>query len=153
MKPLILVRGGGDIASGAIYRLRRAGYPVVVNEIAIPTMIRREVSYGNAVHCGEMILERLVARHVCIDEIQDTLAQGVIPVVTSSYEELLEQLHPDVVVDAILAKKNLGTTRLDAPFVIGVGPGFSAGRDVNVVIETMRGHNLGRCIYDGEAAT
>lgn len=120
MKPLILVRGGGDIASGAIYRLRRAGYPVVVNEIAIPTMIRREVSYGNAVHCGEMILERLVARHVYIDEIQDTLAQGVIPVVTSSYEELLEQLHPDVVVDAILAKKNLGTTRLDAPFVIGV---------------------------------
>lgn len=151
MKPLILVRGGGDIASGAIYRLRRAGYPVVVNEIAIPTMIRREVSYGNAVHCGEMILERLVARHVCIGEIQDTLSQGVIPVVTSSYEELLDQLHPDVVVDAILAKKNVGTNRLDAPFVIGVGPGFSAGRDVNVVIETMRGHNLGRCIYDGEA--
>jgi len=110
MKPLILVRGGGDIASGAIYRLRRAGYPVVVNEIAIPTMIRREVSYGNAVHCGEMILERLVARHVCIGEIQDTLSQGVIPVVTSSYEELLDQLHPDVVVDAILAKKNVGTT-------------------------------------------
>ncbi len=151
MKPLILVRGGGDIASGAIYRLRRAGYPVVVNEIAIPTMIRREVSYGNAVHIGEMVLERLVARHVSISEVQDTLAQGVIPVVTSSYEDLLDRLHPDIVVDAILSKKNLGTTRLDAPFVIGVGPGFSAGRDVNVVIETMRGHNLGRCIYDGEA--
>ena len=137
MKPLILVRGGGDIASGAIYRLRRAGYPVVVNEIAIPTMIRREVSYGNAVHIGEMVLERLVARHVSISEVQDTLAQGVIPVVTSSYEDLLDRLHPDIVVDAILSKKTLGTTRLDAPFVIGVGPGFSAGRDVNVVLPSV----------------
>ena len=87
MKPLVLRRGGGDIASGAVYRLWRAGYPVVINEIAIPTMIRREVSYGNAVHMGEMILERLVARHVSVDEITDTLATGVIPVVTCSYEE------------------------------------------------------------------
>ena len=64
MKPMILIRSGGDVASGAIYRLWRAGYPVVINEIAIPTMIRREVSYGNAVHRGEMILERLRSRHV-----------------------------------------------------------------------------------------
>ena len=78
-------------------------------------LIRREVSYGNAVHSGEMILERLVARHVSIDEIQETLSEGVIPVVTAPYEELLDRLHPDIVVDAILAKKNLGTTRLDAP--------------------------------------
>ena len=151
MKPLVLMRGGGDIASGAVYRLWRAGYPVVINEIAIPTMIRREVSYGNAVHMGEMILERLVARHVSVDEITDTLATGVIPVVTCSYEELLAAIKPDIVVDGILAKRNLGTKRLDAPFVIGIGPGFSAGHDVNVVIETMRGHYLGRCIYDGEA--
>lgn len=151
MKPLVLMRGGGDIASGAVYRLRRAGYPVVVNEIAIPTMIRREVCYGNAVHMGEMILERLVARHVSLGEVTDTLAQGVIPVVTEPYEEVLNTLKPSIVVDGILAKRNLGTTRLDAPFVIGIGPGFSAGHDVNVVIETMRGHTLGRCIYDGEA--
>ena len=68
MKPLVLMRGGGDIASGAVYRLRRAGYPVVISEIAIPTMIRREVCYGNAVHRGEMILERFVARHVSLSE-------------------------------------------------------------------------------------
>lgn len=151
MKPLVLMRGGGDIASGAVYRLWRAGYPVVINEIAIPTMIRREVCYGNAVHMGEMILERLVSRHVSLGEVNETLAKGVIPVVTCSYEEVLEELKPDIVVDGILAKRNLGTNRLDALFVIGIGPGFKAGQDVNVVIETMRGHYLGRCIYDGEA--
>ncbi len=151
MKPLVLMRGGGDIASGAVYRLRRAGYPVVISEIAIPTMIRREVCYGNAVHRGEMILERFVARHVSLSEVKDTLAQEIIPVVTSSYEELLDTLKPEIVVDAILSKKNLGTKRDDAELVIGVGPGFTAGEDVDVVIETMRGHSLGRCIYDGSA--
>lgn len=151
MKPLVLMRGGGDIASGAVYRLRRAGYPIVISEIAIPTMIRREVCYGNAVHRGEMILERFVARHVSLNEVKDTLAQEIIPVVTSSYEELLDTLKPEIVVDAILSKKNLGTKRDDAELVIGVGPGFTAGEDVDVVIETMRGHSLGRCIYDGPA--
>ena len=114
-------------------------------------MIRREVCYGNAVHRGEMILERFVARHVSIGEVKDTLAQKIIPVVTSSYEELLDTLKPEIVVDAILSKKNLGTKRDDAELVIGVGPGFTAGEDVDVVIETMRGHSLGRCIYDGPA--
>ncbi|SNV57713.1 selenium-dependent molybdenum cofactor biosynthesis protein YqeB [Veillonella rodentium] len=151
MKPLVLMRGGGDIASGAVYRLKRAGYPVVINEIAIPTMIRREVCYGNAVHRGEMILERYVARHVSIEEIPEMLANDVIPVVTSSYEDLLATLHPSIVVDAILSKKNLGTNKSDAELVVGVGPGFTAGYDVDVVIETMRGHWLGRCIYDGPA--
>ena len=98
-----------------------------------------------------MILERFVARHVALSEVTDTLAQGVIPVVTSSYEELLDTLKPAIVVDAILSKKNLGTKRDDADLVIGVGPGFTAGHDVDVVIETMRGHYLGRCIYDGPA--
>ena len=82
---------------------------------------------------------------------QDTLAQGVIPVVTSSYEGAYWTLKPVIVVDAILSKKNLGTKRDDADLVIGVGPGFTTGHDVDVVIETMRGHSLGRCIYDGPA--
>ncbi len=149
--PLILVRGGGDIASGSIYRLWRAGFPVVVMEIPIPTMIRREVSYGNAVHIGEMVLERLVSRHVSLREVEDTLSEGVIPVITDAYEDALAALRPTVVVDSILAKRNLGTKRTDAPLVIGVGPGFSATKDVDVVVETKRGHSLGRCIYDGEA--
>ncbi|WP_295787451.1 selenium-dependent molybdenum cofactor biosynthesis protein YqeB [uncultured Veillonella sp.] len=153
MKPIVLVRGGGDIASGCIYRLRRAGYAVIVNEVAIPTMIRRKVSYGNAVHQGEMALERFVARHVSLTEALRMFDVGSseIPVVTESYEAVLEAVEPAIVVDAILAKKNLGTKNDDAPLVIGCGPGFTAGYDVDVVIETMRGHSLGRCIYEGSA--
>ena len=153
MKPLVLVRGGGDIASGSIYRLKRAGFPVVVSEIAIPTMIRRDVCYGNAVHLGEMILERLTARHMTLAEAKQLIDSGdaVIPVVTEPYERILDTLRPTIVVDAILAKRNKGTRNDDAELVIGCGPGFTAGDDVDVVIETMRGHTLGRCIYEGTA--
>lgn len=151
MKPVILVRGGGDIASGIIYRLRRANYPVIVTEIAIPTMIRREVCYGNAVHKGEMILERFTSKHVSLDEAILLMGTDIIPVVTDSYKVVLAKIKPAVVVDAILAKQNYGTSEADAALVIGVGPGFTAGDDVNVVVETMRGHTLGRCIYDGAA--
>ena len=152
MKPIVLIRSGGDIASGIIYRLWRAGYPVVVNEIAIPTMIRREVSYGNAVHRGEMILDRLRSRHVLLQHVQDLLStREAIPVVTEPYAEVLTTIQPTIVVDAILAKRNVGTVQDDAQLVIGCGPGFSAPKDVHVVIETMRGHSLGRCIYEGAA--
>ena len=151
MKPLVLVRGGGDIASGIIYRLHRAGFPVVVNEIAIPTMIRRKVAYGNAVHVGEMNLERITSCFVSLQEVPMILGEGRIPVVTEPYEKVCESLQPTIIIDSILAKRNLGTQKADAPLVIGVGPGFTAGEDVHVVIETMRGHSLGRCIYDGPA--
>ena len=152
MKPMILIRSGGDVASGAIYRLWRAGYPVVINEIAIPTMIRREVSYGNAVHRGEMILDRLRSRHVSLQDVAKLLAsREAIPVVTEPYENVLTTMKPTIVVDAILAKRNVGTKKSDAPLVIGCGPGFNAGKDVHVVVETMRGHTLGRCIYEGPA--
>lgn len=152
MKPVILIRSGGDIASGAIYRLWRAGYPVVISEIAIPTMIRREVSYGNAVHRGEMVLERIRSRHVPLYQARELLvSREAIPVITEPYEEVLASIKPEIVVDAILAKRNLGTKRSDADLVIACGPGFVAGKDVDVVVETMRGHTLGRCIYDGPA--
>lgn len=151
MKPLVLVRGGGDIASGIIFRLRRAKFPVLVSEIAIPTMIRREVCYGNAVHRGEMVLERFMSRHVPLSGAAELLGSDIIPVVTEDYEKILAEYKPQIIVDAILAKRNIGTSRADAPLVIGVGPGFTAGEDVDAVIETMRGHALGRCIYDGAA--
>ena len=97
MKPIVLIRSGGDIASGAIYRLWRAGYRVVVNEIAIPTMIRREVSYGNAVHRGEMILERLRSRHLTLSEVPSLLeTREAIPVVTEPYETVLATLEPTI---------------------------------------------------------
>ena len=152
MKPIILIRSGGDVASGAVYRLWRAGYPVVINEIAIPTMIRREVSYGNAVHRGEMILERLRSRYVPLQMAKQLLdSREAIPVVTAPYATVLATIEPTIVVDAILAKRNVGTQKTDAPLVIGCGPGFNAGKDVHVVVETMRGHTLGRCIYEGPA--
>ena len=94
-----------------------------------------------------------MARHVTLAEAKAILERGedIIPVVTEDYRTVLEALTPDVVVDAILAKRNVGTRNDDAPLVIGCGPGFTAGDDVNVVVETMRGHTLGRCIYDGSA--
>lgn len=151
MNELVLVRGGGDIASGIIYRLRRAGFTVVVSEIAIPTMIRREVSYGNAVHRGEMILERFVSRVVPLRKVGSTLAEGIIPVVVEPYKTVLETVQPTIIVDAILAKENKGTNMAQADFVIGVGPGFTAKKDVHAVIESNRGHYLGRVIYEGAA--
>ena len=158
MKKIVLVRGGGDIATGCIYRLRRAGFPVVVTEIKIPTMVRTEVAYGNAVHKGEMTVERYTARYMSLEEAllvlsaqQEGRQLATIPVVTEDYEKVLDIVQPTIVVDAILAKHNLGTDTDDAPLVIACGPGFTAGRDVDVVVETMRGHTLGRCIYDGPA--
>ncbi|KAF1683301.1 selenium-dependent molybdenum cofactor biosynthesis protein YqeB [Veillonella sp. R32] len=153
MKPLVLMRGGGDIASGCVYRLRRAGFRVVINELPIPTMIRRKVCYGAAVHRGEVLLERLAARHVTLAEAVTMVqsASEIIPVVTEAYETVLQTLQPDIVVDAILAKRNVGTHNDDADFVVACGPGFTAGDDVDVVVETMRGHTLGRCIYEGTA--
>lgn len=151
MKPLILVRGGGDVASGAVYRLKRAGFPVLINEIPIPTMIRRSVAYGNAVHKEIMELEGYKAQCVKLEDVFFSLEEGIIPVVVEPYKDVLERLHPTVVVDAILAKKNIGTRMDDASLVIGLGPGFEAGVTVDVVVETMRGHTLGRCIYEGFA--
>lgn len=160
MRPLVLVRGGGDIASGTIYRLKQAGYPVVVTEIMIPTMIRQTVSYGAAVHVGEVILEGLVAHHTDLLQAQALLegqtsgrrdVDATIPIVTLDYKEALAAFRPTVVVDAILAKRNLGTSRDDADLVLALGPGFCAGQDVDIVIETMRGHCLGRVIREGFA--
>ncbi len=122
-----------------------------MNESAIPTMIRREVSYGNAVHIGTMILERFVSRYVPLNEIGQVLEEGDIPVVTEPYKTVLEIVKPDIVVDAVMAGKNLGTTAEDAPLVIALGSGFSAGKDVDVVVEITRGHYLGRLVYEGTA--
>lgn len=151
MKPLVLVRSGGNIASGIIYRLHRAGFPVIVSEVPIPKMLRREASYGAAVHNGEVVLERLISRHVSISEVKATLKEGVIPVVTAPYKELLERFKPTVVVDSIHAGVNVGTSYVDAELVIAAGAGFVAGEDVDVVVEVTRGYTLGRCLYEGSA--
>lgn len=149
---LVVVRGGGDIASGIIHRLHRCGYKVIILEIDKPTVIRRTVSFAQAVYDNEIIIEEVKAVKInSLDEVSKVLENNEIPLIVDSNGKSIQELKPFVVVDAILAKKNIGTKIDFAPIVIGVGPGFTAGEDVNAVIESNRGHNLGRVILKGSA--
>lgn len=148
----VIVRGGGDLASGAILRLRRAGFAVIVLELPAPVLVRRTVCFGDAVFSGERIVEDISAR-LCTtrDHIETSLSNGAVPVLIDPSGDWLPKLNPAVIVDARMEKVNLGTTMDDAPCVIALGPGFTAGIDCHAVIETNRGHHLGRVIYAGAA--
>ena len=147
---LILIRGAGDLASGIALRLWRAGFRVVMTETAQPTTIRRTVAFSQAVFDGETAVEGVTARLAAgPGEVPALLEQGVLPVLVDPDCGCRAVLKPDVLVDAILAKRNLGTRIDDAPVVIGVGPGFTAGVDCHAAVETMRGHSLGRVLYEG----
>lgn len=148
----VLIRGAGDIASGVALRLYRAGFSVVMTEIERPTTIRRTVAFSDAVTNGEQTVEEVTAlRAESWEEAVLYLEQGNIPVLVDPGCACRENLRPDALVDAILAKRNLGTSLADAPVVVGVGPGFTAGVDCHAVVETMRGHTLGRVYYEGSA--
>jgi xanthine dehydrogenase accessory factor len=152
MKEMVIVRGGGDIASGVIQKLYRCGFKVLVLEIENPTCIRREVSFSEALFEDEMEVEGIKAVKVRnIEEIEDAWKNNKVPVIVDPKGSYIDLLKPKAVVDGILAKKNLGTYINMAPITIALGPGFEAGKDVDVVIETNRGHNLGRLIFNGEA--
>ena len=177
---LIICRGAGDLATGIIHRLHRAGHRVIALETDYPAAIRRQVSFCEAVYDGSAAVEGVTARivpaladaetdtetysgendtpaaHIVSEKwdssaIEAVLEAGEVPLLIDQKGESIALLKPDVVVDAIIAKKNLGTTIDMAPLVIGVGPGFTAGQDVHLVIESMRGHNLARIITDGMA--
>lgn len=181
---LIICRGAGDLATGIIHRLHRAGHRVIALETDYPAAIRRQVSFCEAVYDGSAAVEGVTARLVPVltdakndtesatetysglndtpaahtasekwdrSAIEAVLEAGEVPLLIDPTGESIALLKPDVVVDAIIAKKNLGTTIDMAPLVIGVGPGFTAGHDVHLVIESMRGHNLARIITDGMA--
>jgi len=149
---IILVKGGGEMASGVVQRLVRSGFRVCITELPEPLAVRREVSFCEAVFAGQTEVEGLIGRRASTkEEVQHCWERGEVPVVVDPGCAMRKTLSPDVLVDAILAKKNTGTTQGDAPLVIGLGPGFRAGRDVHVVIETNRGHRLGRVIEEGEA--
>ena len=148
----VLIRGGGDLGTGVAHRLHRAGLYVVVSELPQPLVVRRTVAFASAMYEGQITVERVKARLAGDKpEIERLLAQGIVPVIADPIGEAITRLQPDVVVDARMAKRNLGTTLADAPIVIGLGPGFTAGQDVHAVVETMRGHNLGRVILQGSA--
>lgn len=147
---VIVVRGGGDIGSGVIWRLRRVGFRVVVTELERPLTIRRTVAFSTAVTEGSITIEGIDGVRVATPiEALDVAATGSVPVLISPD---LPDVGASVVVDARLAKRNLGTSRGQAPFVVALGPGFSAGDDCDAIVETMRGHDLGRVIWDGSAA-
>lgn len=177
---LIICRGAGDLATGIIHRLHRAGHRVIALETDYPAAIRRQVSFCEAVYDGSAAVEGVTARlvpaladaetdtetysgendtpaaHIVSEKwdssaIEAVLEAGEVPLLIDPKGDSIALLKPDVVVDAIIAKKNLGTTIDMAPLVIGVGPGFTAGQDVHLVIESMRGHNLARIITDGMA--
>lgn len=163
-KDLIVVRGAGDLATGTIHRLKKAGFRLLVLEAEHPAAIRRQVALSEAVYAGSARVEDVEAVHMDVDlaekknrkelleqEMEQIWKKDGVPVLVDPAGLSIAALRPAVVVDAILAKKNLGTTKEMAPLVIALGPGFTAGEDVDVVIETKRGHNLGRVIRSGSA--
>lgn len=148
----VLIRGAGDIATGIALRLHRAGFQIVMTDIEKPTAIRRTVCFSQAIVCGKTTVEDVQA--VLAGSAADATAiwaAKAIPVLIDPNADSIKVFRPDAVVDAILAKRNLGTKITDAPIVIGIGPGFTAGEDCHAVVETMRGHTLGRAIYNGAA--
>lgn len=151
--PWVLVRGAGDLATGVIVRLHRCGFKVIATESANPSAIRRRAALCEAVWQGTAQVEGVTCRHVeCADQAEATAQAGEVPLLVDEHAACAAKLHPAAVVDAILAKRNLGTHCGMAPITIGLGPGFTAGQDVDAVVETMRGHHLGRVIRQGAAA-
>ena len=149
---LVVIKGAGDLASGIALRLHHSKIDVVMTDLPVPLAVRRTVAFSEAIRLGSTEVEDVKAERADnIDEVRDCLKRGVIPVVVDPEAEIINILKPEVVVDAILAKINTGTTKDDAKMVIGVGPGFTAGKDCHAVIETKRGHTLGRVIKKGSA--
>lgn len=150
--PLIVVRGAGDLATGTIHKLHSCGFFVLALETAAPSAIRRCAAFSEAVYTDCSTVEGVTCRLAGgLDEVPDILNSGEVPLLIDPEASCLDRVKPAVLVDAILAKRNLGTHTGMAPTVIALGPGFSAPEDAHVVIETMRGHDLGRLIRLGSA--
>ena len=149
---IVVIRGAGDLATGIALRLYRSGYQLVMTDLPEPTAIRRTVCFSEAIRQGETEVEGVRAVH-CTDaqDARNRVEQGLVAVLGDPAGACISALKPGAVVDAILAKKNLGTAMTDAPVVIGVGPGFTAGVDCHAAVETKRGHYLGRLILAGSA--
>src|SRR6266851_9398376 len=147
---LVALKGAGDLATGVMHRLSRAGFAVMATELPQPTVLRRTIAFAEAVMLGQMAVEGLTAvRASSAEEIQEALARGFVPIVVDPDGTMLSQMQPRVLVEATLSKYNSGISPGDAPIVIALGPGYEAGKDVHAVIETNRGHNLGRVYLQG----
>ncbi len=150
---IIAIKGAGEMASAVAWRLCMSNFrKILMLETDSPLAVRREVSFCEAVHQGQKEVEKVRAARVQYpDEIEPCWEKNEIAVMVDPQWQTLKTIQPEVIVDAVLAKKNLGTHLKEAPLVIGLGPGFYAGKDVHLVIETNRGHNLGRIVTSGEA--
>jgi len=148
---LCLIRGGGDLATGVIHRLHHAGFPLIVLELDQPRVVRRMASVAQAMFGGEIEIDGLIARRMTLDEAITVNPTGIIPVVADPVGEAITHLRPAIVVDARMMKAPLDTTVSVAPFAVGLGPGFVVGEHCHAVIETNRGHDLGRVIWRGSA--
>src|SRR4030043_299645 len=150
-KLVVLIRGGGDLASGVAHRLHQSHFKICMTEIPYPLAVRRGVAFSEAIYEGEKEVEGVRVKFISKpEEIESVWEKGDIPILADpDGKKTRSFLKPDVLVDAIMAKQNLGTRVHDAPWVIGVGPGFTAGKDVHTVIETNRGHHLGKMILNG----
>ena len=149
---LVAVKGAGDLATGVIHRLKRAGFAVMATELPYPTVLRRTIAFAEAIALGQMTVEGITAQYAhSIEDIQVVLANGFVPILIDPDGTAFKQIQPDVLVEATLSKYNSGITINDAPIVIALGPGYKAGIDAHAVIETNRGHNLGRVYLEGNA--
>jgi xanthine dehydrogenase accessory factor len=152
-RPIALIKGAGDLATGVALRLFRSGFAVVMTELPEPTVVRRTVSFADAVYRGRTAVEGVeAARAEDHGQARRLLTEGVVPVVVDSAAAVRHELQPVLLVDAVMAKRNTGTRIDDAPAVVALGPGFVAGREVHAVVETSRGHHLGRVLTSGSAA-
>jgi len=149
---VVLIRGGGEVASGVAYRLVRAHFRVCMTETSQPLAVSRGVAFCEAIYDREKEVEEIVARHVkSTTEIREVWRENKLPIIVDPEASIRDTLNPHVLVDAIMAKRNLGTKITDAPLVIGLGPGFQAGGDVHMVVETNNSESLGKVIPEGEA--
>lgn len=150
---IVLIKGAGDLASGVAHRLHRCGFDVVMTETAQPTTVRCTVAFSRAVYDGAAAVEGITARLAAdLSDARRLMREGYIAVLIDPNADCRTALCPDALIDAVIAKRNLGTSIADAPIVVGLGPGFTAGVDCHAVVETKRGHGLGRVLLTGRAA-
>lgn len=146
----VFVRGAGDLATGVIYRLHQAGFPLIATEMPQPLAVRRTVAFAQAIYAGSHTVEGLTAIRVDDPAAAEAAAQrGEIPILPDPHDEVIALLHPTILVDARLLKQTEAASIDQAPLVIGLGPGFEAGRNCHAAVETNRGHRLGRVLWQG----
>jgi len=151
-RPIVIIKGAGDLGTGVAYRLHRAGFRVLCTDLPQPLVIRRTVAFASALFDGHMTVEDVRAEHIHhIDEADAVWQRNCVPVIIDPVCQSRSQLQPIAIIDCILAKRNTGTILTDAPIVVACGPGFTVGQDCHAIVETMRGHHLGRVIRRGTA--